>query len=99
MGGDAHAVALVSIGGEVDGAEEVTALLVLPEEDHHVVVVVVHHQPLEALPAEINLPQGGFLLVEGVGLLEEAVDLLILLTVQQVPVQGLHVVPLGWARR
>ena len=92
---DADPVILVSIGGEVDGAHQIAALLVLPEEHDHVILIVVHHQPLEALPAEVDLPKGGFLLIECVGVLEELMHLPVLLVlVQEIPVKLFLVVPL-----
>ena len=110
----AHPVVLIGVGREVHRAQEVAALLVLPQEHHHVVVVVIRHQPLEAAPVEVDLPQGRVLFVEGVDVPEEPVDLPVQGLVQQIPVQlsvGVPLVPLtdlrpmkrsffpGWARR
>ena len=78
----AYPVVFIIVGGEVHRAQQLVPYLIPPEEHHHVVVIVIRHQPLKALPVKINVPQGALRLVEGVGGLEERMELLIFLMLQ-----------------
>ena len=90
----AKAVVLIGVGAEVDGADELAAGLVPAQEHHHVVAVVVRHQPLEALPVKVDLPQGALLLVEEVDILDILLELAVFRILQQLPVQLPLIVPL-----
>ena len=70
----------IIVGGEVHRAQQLVPYLIPPEEHHHVVVIVIRHQPLKALPVKINVPQGARRRVEGVGSLEERMELRIFRT-------------------
>ena len=89
-----HLVARPVDGREIAQCQEEAALLVLAEEGRAVALVVVGADPLEALPGEVQLPQFGVGQVELVGRLEEALELLVALLLQQVPVQRVLEVPL-----
>ena len=101
--GDAHGIPLPQNRGEVAHHHDPLALLVPADEGGHVVLVVVSAQPLEALPGEVLLPEGGGLEVEVVQRLEVGVELAVGQAVggggvDEVPVQrGLEVplVPLA----
>ncbi|CAN4042253.1 Nitric oxide reductase NADH:FprA oxidoreductase, partial [Dysosmobacter welbionis] len=98
VGRHAHPIVRIGVGREVHRAHKVAALLVPAQKHHHVVVVVVRHQPFKARPVEVDLPQSRRLFIKGVDLPEELPELLILWSVQQVPVQlpvGVPLVPLA----
>lgn len=92
--GGAHPIALPVLRGEVAHHDQRVALLVPTEEGHGIGLIVVGAQPLEPLPGVILLPQGGLGEVEVVGRLEEGLGLAVGLVLEQVPVQGVLVVPL-----
>ena len=58
-------------------------------------LAVIGHNPLEALPAVIHLPQSGRIAVEVVQRLDIALQLTVLVVAQQHPVQLLLLVPLN----
>ena len=92
--GRAHPVAIAVVGGEVAHHQQRLAVLVPAEEGDGVGRVVVGAQPLEAVPGVVLLPEGGLLEVEDVHGLEEILGLAVGGILEQVPVQGVFIVPL-----
>ena len=90
----AEPVALIGVGAEVDGAEHLVAGLVPAQEDDHIVAVVIGHQPLEALPVEVHLPESALLQIELVDILDILVQLAVGLVLQQLPVELAVIGPL-----
>ena len=91
----AQSVALAQDGVEVAHHKDLLAGSVLAQEGDDALLRVIRHDPLEALPAVIHLPEGGVLLVEGVQGLDVGLQLGVLIVAQQHPVQRLCLVPLG----
>ena len=91
----AQRVALAQDGVEVAHHKDLLAGSVLAQEGDDALLRVIRHDPLEALPAVIHLPEGGVLLVEGVQGLDVGLQLGVLIVAQQHPVQRLCLVPLG----
>ena len=91
----AQRVALAQDGVEVAHHKDLLAGSVLAQEGDDALLRVIRHDPLEALPAVIHLPEGGMLLVEGVQGLDVGLQLGVLIVAQQHPVQRLCLVPLG----
>ena len=92
--GRAHPIAVAVVGGEVAHHQKGLAVLVPAEEGDGVGGVVIGAQPLEAVPGVVLLPEGGLLEIEGVHGLEEVLGLAVGGILEQVPVQGVFIVPL-----
>ena len=72
------AVVLVIVGGEVKYRDQILAVSVYAAEGDHRVAVVVGADPLESLPAVINLPQRRVRGIKVVQFLREGLQLLML---------------------
>ena len=92
--GHADAVVLPLYRHEVAHRHQLPAVLGLPAEGDDALLVVVVGDPLEALPGEVDLPQLGPGQVEVVHRLEEGLGPLVLLVLEQAPLQFLLEVPL-----
>ena len=91
----AEGVALAQDGVEVADDKDLLTGGILAQESDDALLRVVRHDPLEALPAVIDLPEGRVLLIEGVQGADVVLQLGVLVVVQQHPVQLLCLVPLG----
>ena len=91
----AQGVALAQDGVEVADHEDLLAVCILAQEGHDALTGVVGDDPLEALPAVVDLPEGGMVLVELVQGLDVGLQLGVLVVAQQHPVQRLGLVPLS----
>ena len=91
----AQSIALAQDGVEVADHQDLLAGSVLAQEGDHALLRVVRHDPLEALPAVVHLPEGGVLLVEGIQGPDIGLQFVVLIVAQQHPVQRLCLVPLG----
>ena len=88
-------IALAQDGVEVADHQHLLAGGILAQERHHALLRVVRDDPLEALPAVIDLPERRRVLVELVQRLDIVLQLGVLIVIQQHPVQRLCLVPLG----
>ena len=103
VGGEGHGVAggvrhaddaaLPGHRGEVDDDHHLLARLVGADVGDHVPAAVVGVDPLVPLPAVLDLPQGGVLLVEAVQFPDIVVQLAVVVVPQQHPIQLLLEVP------
>ena len=91
----AQGVSLTQDGVEVADDQDLLARCILAQEGDHALLRVVRHDPLEAFPAVIDLPERRMLFVEGVQGLDVVLQLGVLVVAQQHPVQLLVLVPLG----
>ena len=90
----AEGVALAQDGVEVADDKDLLTGGILAQESDDALLRVVRHDPLEAFPAVIDLPEGGVLFIEGVQGADVVLQLGVLVVVQQHPVQLLCLVPL-----
>ena len=90
----AHLVLLAQHRVEVAYDKHHLARSVAAQERDDALLAVVGHDPLEALPAVIDLPQGGRVTVEVVQIPDVALQLTVLIVAEQHPVERLLLVPL-----
>ena len=74
----AHLVILAEHGVEVADNKEHLPCRITAQEGDHTLLAVIRHDPLEALPAVIHLPQGGRFAVEVVQILDITLQLAVL---------------------
>ncbi len=91
----AHLVVIPPHRIEVADHQDHPAPGVPPQKGDDRLLVVVRHDPLEALPAVIDLPEGALLFVEGVELADIPLQLAVLFVVEQHPVELVLLGPLA----